>query len=158
MAGEQDAQQLGEVKQERRSGERPAHLGCSPSSRIPRSHGGWHRALASGPVAGSASYPLRSGCDVPIIVPRRGAAHQPQDLEEASDREHPGPYFPGTGALAQCRALLAQPPPPPVQPESARDLVLRVTGIDIERCPICHLGALRQLAVLPPTALAWDTS
>ncbi len=50
---------------------------------------GWHRALASGPVAGSASDPLRSGCDVPIIVPRRGAAHQPQDLEEASDREHP---------------------------------------------------------------------
>src|SRR6266849_2950362 len=50
---------------------------------------GWHRALASGPVAGSASYPLRSGCDVPMIVPRRGGAHQPQDLEEASDREHP---------------------------------------------------------------------
>ena len=61
-------------------------------------------------------------------------------------------------ALAQCRALLAQPPPPPIQPESARDLMLRVTGIDIERCPICHLGALRQLAVLPPTPWAWDTS
>jgi hypothetical protein len=63
-----------------------------------------------------------------------------------------------TGALAQCRALLAQPPPPPAPPESARDLMLRVTGIDIERCPICHLGALRQLAVLPPTPWAWDTS
>ncbi len=31
---------------------------------------GWHRALASGPVAGSASYTLRSGCDVPSIIPR----------------------------------------------------------------------------------------
>src|SRR5437870_8531664 len=30
---------------------------------------GWHRALASGPVAGSASYTLRSGCDVPAIIP-----------------------------------------------------------------------------------------
>ena len=31
---------------------------------------GWHRALASGPVAGSASYTLRSVCDVPPIIPQ----------------------------------------------------------------------------------------
>jgi len=60
--------------------------------------------------------------------------------------------------LGQCRALLAQPPPPSVPPESARDLMLRVTGIDIERCPICHEGLLRRLDILPSAPLAWDTS
>ena len=61
--------------------------------------------------------------------------------------------------LAQCRALLAQPPlPPPAEPESVRALLLRVLGIDIERCPVCQLGALRLLAVLPPAPVAWDTS
>ena len=61
-------------------------------------------------------------------------------------------------ALAQCRTLLAQPPPPVVPPESARDLMLRVTGVDIDRCPRCPLGLLRRLAVLPPAPAAWDTS
>src|SRR5215475_7621351 len=40
-------------------------------------------------------------------------------------------------ALAQCRALLAQPSLPPARPESVRDLMLRLTGLDIERCPVC---------------------
>ena len=61
-------------------------------------------------------------------------------------------------ALAQCRTLLAQPPPPVVPPESARALMLRVTGVDIDRCPRCPLGLLRRLAVLPPAPAAWDTS
>jgi len=61
-------------------------------------------------------------------------------------------------ALAQCRALLAQPAPPPVPSESARALMLRVTGIDIERCPSCQQGLLRQLEVLRPAPLVWDTS
>ena len=61
-------------------------------------------------------------------------------------------------ALAQCRTLLAQPPPPVVPPESARVLMLRVTGVDIDRCPRCPLGLLRRLAVLPPAPVAWDTS
>jgi hypothetical protein len=61
-------------------------------------------------------------------------------------------------ALAQCRALLAQPPPPPAPPESARDLLLRLTGIDIARCPRCQPGVLRQLNILPPAPLPWDTS
>ncbi len=63
-----------------------------------------------------------------------------------------------TAALAQCRALLAQPPPPPAPAESVRDLMMRVTGIDIERCPSCQQGTLRLLAILPPAPLAWDTS
>ncbi len=58
----------------------------------------------------------------------------------------------------QCRALLAQPPPPPGPAESTRDLMLHVTGIDIERYPICQQGALRPLGILPPAPLAWDTS
>src|SRR5881409_1698624 len=41
-------------------------------------------------------------------------------------------------ALAQCRALLAQPVPPARPPESARALMLRLTGIDIERCRSCQ--------------------
>ena len=61
-----------------------------------------------------------------------------------------------TAALAQCRALLSQPPLPEVRPESARDLLLRLTGVDIDRCPVCQLGMLRLIAVLAPAA--WDTS
>jgi hypothetical protein len=63
-----------------------------------------------------------------------------------------------TVALAQCRALLAQPPPPPAAPESARELMLRLAGLDIERCPICQQGVLRQVERLPPVPVAWDTS
>lgn len=61
-------------------------------------------------------------------------------------------------ALAQCRTLLAQPPPPAVLPESARDLILRVTGLDLERCPRCPQGVLRRLDVLPPAPEPWDSS
>jgi hypothetical protein len=61
--------------------------------------------------------------------------------------------------LAQCRALLAEPPPlAPAPPESVRALMLRVTGLDIERCPVCQQGQLRRLDRLPPTPSAWDTS
>ena len=61
-----------------------------------------------------------------------------------------------TAALAQCRALLSQPPLPAARPESARDLLLRLTGVDIDRCPVCQLGMLHRIAVLAPAA--WDTS
>lgn len=67
--------------------------------------------------------------------------------------------------LARCRALLAHPePPPPAPPEPARAVMLRVTGIDIELCPVCHQGRLRRIAILLPAqghrdpAPAWDTS
>jgi hypothetical protein len=66
--------------------------------------------------------------------------------------------------LARCRALLARPVPPPAQPESARAVMLRVTGIDIELCPVCQQGRLRRIEILPPagdrrrSAPTWDTS
>ncbi len=61
--------------------------------------------------------------------------------------------------LTQCRTLLAQPPAPPREPpESVRAVMLRVTGIDIDRCPFCHQGLLRRLARLRPTSSPWDTS
>jgi hypothetical protein len=58
---------------------------------------------------------------------------------------------------ARCRALLAQPPlPPPDPPESVRALMLRGAGIDVDLCPVCHLGVLRRVEHLPPAP--WDTS
>jgi len=63
-----------------------------------------------------------------------------------------------TTALAQCRRLLTHPPPPVDPAESVRDLMLRVTGIDIERCPVCQQGLLRHVEVLAPAPAAWDTS
>jgi hypothetical protein len=54
-------------------------------------------------------------------------------------------------ALAQCRTLLAQPAPPPVPSESARALMLRLTGIDLERCPVCGQGRVCRVEILPPT-------
>jgi hypothetical protein len=63
-------------------------------------------------------------------------------------------------ALATCRTLLAAPPPPPATeaPESVRALMLRVTGIDINRCPVCQLGLLRPLGLLLPAPVPWNTS
>jgi site-specific recombinase XerD len=58
-------------------------------------------------------------------------------------------------ALARCRV---NPPPALAQPESVRDLLLRVTGLDIDRCPLCQQGLLRSVALLPPAPAAWDTS
>ena len=57
--------------------------------------------------------------------------------------------------LARCRALLHQPPSPATAAiESAPALMLRLTGIDIERCPLCHQGRLHVTAILAPTPLA----
>jgi hypothetical protein len=63
-----------------------------------------------------------------------------------------------TAALAQCHVLLAHPPPPVERPESGRDLLLRVTGVDIERCPVCQRGVPHRIAALAPAPAAWDTS
>jgi putative transposase/transposase-like zinc-binding protein len=61
--------------------------------------------------------------------------------------------------LARCRTLLAQAPPPPrLSPESVRDLMLRITGIDIDLCPICRQGSLRRRETLLPVPSPWDTS
>ncbi|MCP4826601.1 MAG: IS91 family transposase [Shimia sp.] len=54
--------------------------------------------------------------------------------------------------LARCRALLEQPEPEPHAPESVEDMMLRLTGIDTQRCPVCQKGRLRVITLLAPTA------
>lgn len=51
--------------------------------------------------------------------------------------------------LALARAALAAPAPACAPKESARQLCLRVLGIDIERCPACTFGRLRIVAQIP---------
>ena len=53
--------------------------------------------------------------------------------------------------LTRCRALLGPSPSPAEAPtESVAALMLRLTGIDIERCPICTQGRLRVTEILAP--------
>ena len=53
--------------------------------------------------------------------------------------------------LARCRVLLAQPPALVAAPaESLPALMLRLTGIDIERCPRCQHGRLHVTEILAP--------
>jgi hypothetical protein len=40
-------------------------------------------------------------------------------------------------ALARCRELLRVEAPPPPEPASAAERILRLTGTDITRCPRC---------------------
>ena len=48
--------------------------------------------------------------------------------------------------------LLEQVAPEPVPaPESAEAMMMRLTGIDIHRCPYCHQGRLRVFMLLAPT-------
>ena len=53
--------------------------------------------------------------------------------------------------LARCRALLDQPAPEPCEPESPEVMMLRLTGIDIQRCPACQQGRLRVINTFAPT-------
>jgi hypothetical protein len=53
--------------------------------------------------------------------------------------------------LARCRERLAQPEPVAHETESAPDMMHRLTGTDITRCPRCRLGTLRRtMAFRPP--------
>ena len=52
--------------------------------------------------------------------------------------------------LALCRGLLHQPAPEPREPETTREMLLRLTGIDIAVCGQCGRGELRQILVLEP--------
>jgi nitroreductase len=53
--------------------------------------------------------------------------------------------------LARCRALLGASPSPAEAPiESVAALMLRLTGLDIERCPVCPQGRLRVTEILAP--------
>ncbi len=56
--------------------------------------------------------------------------------------------------LARCRALLAQPAPAASAIESVPALMRRLTGIDIERCPVCQQGRLHVTEILTPTSPA----
>jgi hypothetical protein len=55
-----------------------------------------------------------------------------------------------TQKLAQCRTLIGQSPPAPRQPESAQAMMLRLTGIDITRCPRCGRGTLHPILIIGP--------
>jgi len=64
-------------------------------------------------------------------------------------------------ALPQCRKLLGLNPALPESPsESAKDLLLRITGIDLSRCPSCHNGTMIVVAELPALLYSpqWDSS
>jgi hypothetical protein len=64
-------------------------------------------------------------------------------------------------ALAQCRRLLKiDPPLPQNQKESAKDLLLRITGFDLNRCPTCHNGTMIVVGELPRISSSpqWDSS
>jgi Putative transposase len=55
--------------------------------------------------------------------------------------------------LARCRDLLTRPPGPRVPAiESVSALMLRLTGIDIGRSPLCQHGRLHVTEILAPTA------
>jgi hypothetical protein len=55
--------------------------------------------------------------------------------------------------LARCRALLgcAAPAPTPGVEESVREQIVRLTGVDITRCPVCGAGPMRIIERLAPT-------
>ena len=53
------------------------------------------------------------------------------------------------GTLRQCRELLDAAPPDPVHAESATVLMLRLTGVDRSRCPVCGLGRMQITATIP---------
>jgi Putative transposase/Transposase zinc-binding domain len=64
-------------------------------------------------------------------------------------------------ALTQCRKLLGANPALLQSPsESAKDLLLRITGIDLNRCPSCHNGTMIVVAELAPmsSSSGWDSS
>jgi hypothetical protein len=57
-----------------------------------------------------------------------------------------------TERLGRCRAALGQPQPEPQEPESVEAAMLRLTGIDIQRCPYCAEGRLRRVVLVAPIA------
>lgn len=63
--------------------------------------------------------------------------------------------------LAQCRKLLKLDPALPQRPDqSAKDLLLKLTGIDLSRCPSCQKGTMIVVGELPRIANSppWDSS
>jgi hypothetical protein len=52
--------------------------------------------------------------------------------------------------LSACRALLGQPEPIPRPTESVAELMRRLKGIDIDRCPHCQKGRLEVIMTIHP--------
>jgi hypothetical protein len=51
-------------------------------------------------------------------------------------------------ALAQCRKLLKLDPAlPEIPKQSAKDLLRKLTGVDLSRCPCCHEGTLITIGI-----------
>jgi predicted Zn-ribbon and HTH transcriptional regulator len=64
-------------------------------------------------------------------------------------------------SLAQCRKLLKLDRAlPQIPKESAKDMLLRIAGIDLSRCPSCRQGTMIVVAELPRTKSPslWDSS
>ena len=64
-------------------------------------------------------------------------------------------------ALAQCRKLLDCDPALPQSPIlSAKDLLLKFTGVDLSRCPCCHEGTMITVGELPASSSVprWNSS
>jgi hypothetical protein len=64
-------------------------------------------------------------------------------------------------ALAQCRKLLDLDPVLPQSPIlSAKDLLVKITGVDLSRCPCCHEGTMIVVGDLVPSSSLprWDSS
>jgi len=63
--------------------------------------------------------------------------------------------------LPQCRILLDLDPALPRSCiESTKDLLLKITGVDLTRCPCCHNGSMIVVGDLPPMSSSsqWDSS
>ena len=63
--------------------------------------------------------------------------------------------------LPRCRKLLDLDPALPHRPsESAKDLLLKITGFDLTRCPCCHNGTMIVVGDLPRISNSpqWDSS
>ena len=64
-------------------------------------------------------------------------------------------------ALAQCRKLLhVEPASPQITHESAKDLLFKITGVDLSRCPNCQNGTMIVVGELPriSNSRQWDSS
>ena len=56
--------------------------------------------------------------------------------------------------LARCRELLgAATSPPAIRPQSPRELLIAISGIDFTRCPACRRGRMVEVGELPGDAL-----
>ena len=60
--------------------------------------------------------------------------------------------------LTRCRALLDQPPTETAPPESAVELLRRLSGTDLTRCPTCGEGRMHITMIVGPEAPPLDTS